>query len=836
MGNPRQVITSFASGEISPRLFAHTDIKTYGTAARTLTNCVPQPHGGIIRRGGGKYIANTKGNRAVKLIPFQVSETAQYMLEFGEGYIRVFRDQAQLTETVSGDVTEIANGSGHTGGEDPPWLATELSGIRYAQSHDKLYLGHLNHKPLVLSRTSTDDGEPSSWDLSPYNYQDGPYDELNTDELYAACTHAGSPTADFTIDAGTEYTFELRDAPIGGTAQAHGWTTGASSEYIGRHFRWLPVEGDSSRVAPAATGSSDNTLEWIWFTITTVPSTTQFTATAQVDSLDEVDYDAGNYSSGVTEWRLGSWYGNTTTYNWPQTPQLHQSRAFWGGETLFPQTISATQTGDFEIFAPSSLDTSVLATSGFRRTVDDDRLNAVQWMQSDAKGIIVLTSGGPFLLHGGSDSAAITPSNVGIHRQNAIPCSSSAAAQKVGSGVVFPTASGEQLRVAQYAFDQDRFKTPDLSLRAEHILSQGTVVDTAFDRDPSETLWCALSTGQAATMVYVPDESVVAWSKHTMGGSLAGARYPAVEQIEGIRDISGEDLVYIVVKRTINGATERHIEVIQPTYGHGDDRELAWGLDSALATDLRQTIEGITDNGDGTARIIATNHGLDNTMTIKIRTDSPADYAKYGDVVGLREIHGKTYSVIEVDANSFDISEDISGHTAWVSGGSIAKQVTTVSGLDHLEGETVTIYADGAEQGTATVSSGAITLLRAASVIVAGLPYTMTVRTLPPVGPDGEKDPRAILYGVKDAYLYLHETIGGQIGYIDSFGVDGPLYDLEYHEADGQMDNPTPLFTGILEAGVAGAFSRFGGVHFQHTHPTPANLLGMVINLDSGNL
>lgn len=49
---------------------------------------------------------------------------------------------------------------------------------------------------------------------------------------------------------------------------------------------------------------------------------------------------------------------------------------------------------------------------------------------------------------------------------------------------------------------------------------------------------------------------------------------------------------------------------------------------------------------------------------------------------------------------------------------------TTLDGLDHLEGETVVIWGDGADLGTATVSGGEITLSGAVTNAVVGLPYT----------------------------------------------------------------------------------------------------------------
>ena len=56
---------------------------------------------------------------------------------------------------------------------------------------------------------------------------------------------------------------------------------------------------------------------------------------------------------------------------------------------------------------------------------------------------------------------------------------------------------------------------------------------------------------------------------------------------------------------------------------------------------------------------------------------------------------------------------------------------TSITGLDHLEGEEVAVLADGAVHPNRTVTSGAITLQLAASVVNVGLPYTATIKTMP---------------------------------------------------------------------------------------------------------
>tara|TARA_R110002020_G_scaffold59228_1_gene161701 strand:+ start:2810 stop:7039 length:4230 start_codon:yes stop_codon:yes gene_type:complete len=55
---------------------------------------------------------------------------------------------------------------------------------------------------------------------------------------------------------------------------------------------------------------------------------------------------------------------------------------------------------------------------------------------------------------------------------------------------------------------------------------------------------------------------------------------------------------------------------------------------------------------------------------------------------------------------------------------------TSVAGLDHLEGESVSYLADGVA-GTGTISSGTLTLTKAATKVHVGLGYTSQIQTLP---------------------------------------------------------------------------------------------------------
>jgi hypothetical protein len=97
---------SFAKGEISPTLYGRVDTAAYQVALAKARNCVIHPYGGVSNRPGTIFIGPCKDHTyAPRLIPFQFKTADQYILEFGNLYIRFIRNDAYVTETAITGVT-----------------------------------------------------------------------------------------------------------------------------------------------------------------------------------------------------------------------------------------------------------------------------------------------------------------------------------------------------------------------------------------------------------------------------------------------------------------------------------------------------------------------------------------------------------------------------------------------------------------------------------------------------------------------------------------------------------------------------------------------------------
>ena len=166
-------LTNFTGGELSPRLDGRNDLAKYSTGCKTLENMVVYPHGSAARRSGTQYVAEVRdSSKETRLIPFEFSTTQTYILEFGDQYIRFYKDNGQILS--GGSAYEISS----------PYLEAELFDIKFAQSADTMYICHPNHSPKKLTRSGH-----TNWTLVDDVIINGPFMDHNVETTTANPSH-----------------------------------------------------------------------------------------------------------------------------------------------------------------------------------------------------------------------------------------------------------------------------------------------------------------------------------------------------------------------------------------------------------------------------------------------------------------------------------------------------------------------------------------------------------------------------------------------------------------------------------------------------------------------
>lgn len=150
--------------------------------------------------------------------------------------------------------------------------------------------------------------------------------------------------------------------------------------------------------------------------------------------------------------------------------------------------------------------------------------------------------------------------------------------------------------------------------------------------------------------------------------------------------------------------------------------------------------------------------------------------------------------------------------------------VSTISGLGYLQGQTVSILADGAPQPNQVVPpSGSITLQFPASTIQVGLPYTSTLTSMRFVGGGQTGNGQGMLKRISHCIFRFLNTLGGQ------YGNDGGPYDtIQWRSSFDLMNEPPPPFTGDVKVEWNNGTDFDGYVSLQQTQPLPMTVVAMM--------
>ncbi len=742
MGQPLKFLQAvFNKGELSPRLKGRVDNQSYYKAYDSGENLIPLPEGSITFRPGTVYVNEVKDSSKDTIITnFRFSTIQNYVLEFGDLYVRFYRNRG-LVES-GGSAYEVAT----------PYLEADLRGLYFFQSADVLYILHPDYQPRKLIRSSD-----TSWTLETITFSDGPYYPIN------------STTTTISISSGVA------------TASSGIFT----SDDVGRAIR------------------IKDTDHWHYGTISAYNSATS------VDVSMSEDHTINN----ELEWRLGVFGGGQ---GWPAVGAIFEERLILARTLNLPSTIWGSVTGDFENFSPSNPEDGVVADdNGFSFTIGDDQVNYINWISS-GRQLLIGTTGAEHSMTGGSSSgySPITPSNVTIKRESNYGSKPNLPAHRIGNAVIYPSQSGRKMREMYYEFGIDSYVSRDVTIFSEHILRKG-VAGSAYTQEPDPHLWTYTSDGKLVAMVYERLQEVEGWHKHAIAGVDAKVKALAVIP----RPSDENDELWMVVERTIDGATAKYVEYLSPLYEDVtapidgvDKRFYAKFLDSCISYD------GFYDAGIALSALTGT--GVTVTADASVFTS--------GDV-GSQISVGLSRATVTAYTSGTSITVDITTNftTLGHSAGEWSMRSKTFSGLDHLEGQTVSILADGYVTDDEVVSGGQISIENYASVVHVGLSYTSNLKLLLPEFPSlGTIQGRE--KSLSEIHLYLTDSYGLDVS--DTKTDQG--FPVKFLNLPLETNKAQPLFTGILTIYPHSGYHKDSQIEITHNLPMPFTLNYVVQNLN----
>ena len=825
MARTHPIQTNFTAGELSPKLFGQTNLDKYSNGVETLENMTVFPQGGATRRSGSRFICEVKNSaNTTRLIPFEFNDEQAYVLEFGDQYIRFFKDQGQITEadksisaiTKANPAVVTATSHGYSNGDDvwinsvggmtevngrrytianvtthtfelsgvnstnyttytsggtaakvyeiaTPYTSAQVFDLQFAQSADVMYIVHPSHEPEKLSRTGH-----TSWTLADVVFEKGPYLDTNT----------------------TSTTLNPGSSGVGtGVALVASADLFASTD-VGRLVK---LHNGHAKIT-AFTDAQNVTIEIL-------------------TALDA--------STATTDWQLGT-FSDTTGF--PKAVTFFEQRLIYGGTTSFPQTIFASQSGLFENFDVDDAS----ASDAFIYTIASNKVNVIRAL-APARDLIILTAGGEFKV-ARPTGEPLKPDNVNITQQTTYGTHSTLPVQ-IDDAVLFVQRQRQKVRAFEFRFADDAYIAPDLNLLADHVTGTG-LVDLAYAQEPDRILYAVRDDGELVGLTYLKDEKILAWHRHIIGGKSQSC---TVTVSDYANIVSGSTLTFT----KSDGTT---VTFTSTTGTAGTNEFKTETNNNTTASNLQTTINGHADFTAtvSSAEVTITETTPESTGFLTVDSSSPVRLAiqneTHADVKSITTIseasEDTVYIIVQrlINGSTVQYVEYLDSTLNQDSGlaGTVTGSSTTVTSLDHLEGETVQILIDDAVYPKQKVTNGAVTVSLPSTfeskTIEVGLGYVSTIKTLRPEG----TAQAGTAQGRKKRY---NEII---VRLLDSVGVTINNDQLPFRSSANAMGEPIPAFTGDKRVTNLG-WDRDGQITIKQTQPLPMTVLavtGTIVTTD----
>ena len=850
---PTVIQRSFSGGELAPSLYARVDVSKYQNGLRTLRNFYTMRHGGAANRPGTLFVGEVKDStKAVRLIPFVFNNAQTYILEFGNLYMRVVQDGAHLTDTaeaiegvtqadpavvtitghslstgdeiyISGAVgmTEINNRNfkvtslgansfslQHMDGADvdssgfgywssggityriytlnTTYLEADLPTLQFVQSADVITIAHPTYPPRELSRTGH-----TSWSIANISFAPG----------IAAPT--GTPTATGGSSTETFYTWKI--------------TAVAEETY----------EESLASVSTASTQNdftaNDITLAW-----TAVSGAVEYNIYREESANGIYGFVGVAASNGYVDTGIDADFTDTppTTRdpfsgsdNYPSTVTYIQQRLTFANTNNDPEKVWTSRTGNFHNYTRSSPlqdDDAVTFTMAGRQ------VNSVRHLM-DLGTLVILTNAGEWSASG-DESGIIKPTAVNL-KQHTYNGSSTLPPILINGNALYLQARGSIIRDLGFNFEVDGYRGNDLTIFSAHLFDGYEMADWSFQQVPHSILWVARDDGTLLGCTYVKEHQLLAWHRHDFTNGL-------VENVCVIPE-NNEDSLYLVIQRTIDGVSKRYIERMS-TRRITDIVDSTF-LDSYLSYDGR--------NSGSRTMTLSGGPGWDFTDNLTLTAST--GFFTASEVGNQIHLTGADGEIIRFTINGYTSSTVVTGKPHKTVPASLQSTATLVwtravdqlGGLWHLEGQSVSVFADGfvvanpnnVAYDAVAVADGTITLDKAYGVIHVGLPITSDLETLDIDQPDGETitDKEKL---ISEVTLFTESSRGVFIGpepptddEVDP--VEG-LTELKLRD-DEDYDNPVELKTGTADIIIQQQWNSNGRIFVRQIDPIPLTLLAV---------
>lgn len=545
-----------------------------------------------------------------------------------------------------------------------------------------------------------------------------------------------------------------------------------------------------------------------------------YTAPETGADIDVEEWDA----KGTDLWAFGSW---SVENGYPSEVEFFGDRLLFAATPAQPQTVWASQVGDYDNFGISS---PIVDSDTITATLNARQLNEIRDL-IPLDSLQVMTSGGEWRATGGADDV-LAPATIGF-KPASYYGTSTVPALIIGDAAIFLERSGTVVRDMAGTVDPTtgyRQQGTDLRVFAGHLTEGKPIVDWCYQQYPFSIVWLVRDDGVLLAMTYMREQEILAWTPMEIDGF--------VESIACVPE-GKEDAVYAVVIREVEGGARRYIERLTPRV-ISDVRDGKF-LDSCLTFDGR-------NGADVWLKATGATYAVDDIVTIAAEV-ATFDLDDVGDqiVFGLesRLVHDEETGKLK-DIGPVNCRMEITGYTA---NNEVQARIltpmpeafqdaeivdwafarSTMAGLEHLEGQTVGILADGFVQPEKVVEDGEIALTEPGALVHVGLPYTSDFQTLD-LHITGRETIRMRAKRITRVGLVVENTRSIKAG--PNFA-NASLDELEPRQVE-DTTQPPALLNELQQLWIKGGWDVNSRVCVRQEDPLPMTILAIIPEFELG--
>lgn len=199
--------------------------------------------------------------------------------------------------------------------------------------------------------------------------------------------------------------------------------------------------------------------------------------------------------------------------NYPSVVEVIDDRVFFGGGNLTPDLWHLSSSNDYRNFGPTDEFGEVLATSAISYRLPTGA-GIIKWVSS-AQNLIIGTTTGEYKVAASEDLATLTPTNIYVRKQTDFGSFSNSALTIDGS-IIFIAAPGKTIRELTYSFQNDSYRSVNISVVAQHLFSNADPIqDMAYVSHPNNLILFRTKRGRLIALTYDKENRIVAacpWS------------------------------------------------------------------------------------------------------------------------------------------------------------------------------------------------------------------------------------------------------------------------------------------------------------------------------------